>query len=209
MFALDMIRKYRRNQYMKQIIPYIDNYGGSILDSGFGVDLRQPKKGKKYLSIGSEGVIGGRFIFETEEGYVQIGDRVHIGGSTFISRSKIVVEDDVTIAWGCTIYDHNSHSIYWDERKNDTLQEYKDYHLSGNPIANKDWSNVVTKEIVIKKRAWIGFGVTILKGVTIGEGAVVGAGSVVTKDVPPYTVVGGNPARVIRHIDDTLSVNHA
>ncbi len=209
MFLLDVIRKYRRNQYMKRITPYIDNHGGSILESGFGADLRQPKKGKKYLSIGSQGVIGGQFIFETEEGYVQIGDRVHIGGSTFISRSRIIIEDDVTIAWGCTIYDHNSHSIYWDERKNDTIQEYKDYRIFGKPIVNKDWSNVVTKEIVIKKRAWIGFGVIILKGVTIGEGAVVGAGSIVTKDVPPYTVVGGNPARVIRRIDDTLSVNHA
>lgn len=186
---------------MKHIMPYIDNCGDSILEPGFHVDLRQPKKGKKYLRIGSQGVIGGNFIFETEEGYVQIGDRVHIGGSTFISRSKIVVEDDVTIAWGCTIYDHNSHSIYWDERKKDTIQEYKDYKMCGNPIANKDWSNVVTKEIVIKKRAWIGLGVTILKGVTIGEGAVVGAGSVVTKDVPPYVVVGGNPAKIVRRIE--------
>lgn len=194
---------------MKQIIPYIDNYGGSILESSFGVDLRQPKKGKKYLSIGYEGVIGGQFIFETEEGYVQIGDRVHIGGSTFISKSRIIIEDDVTIAWGCTIYDHNSHSIYWDERKNDTIQEYKDYKMCGNPIVNKDWSNVITKEIVIKKKAWIGLGVTILKGVTIGEGAVVGAGSVVTKDVPPYTIVGGNPARVVRCIDGNRSMSHS
>ena len=201
MYVLDLLRKYRRKKYLGEIMPYIDNHGDSILEPSFHVDLRQPKKGKKYLSIGSQGVIGGNFIFETEEGYVQIGDRVHIGGSTFISRSKIVVEDDVTIAWGCTIYDHNSHSIYWDERKNDTLQEYKDYHLSGNPIANKDWSNVVTKEIVIKKRVWIGFGVTILKGVTIGEGAVVGAGSVVTKDVPPYTIARGNPAQVIKKIE--------
>lgn len=193
---------------MKQIIPYIDNYGGSILESNFGVDLRQPKKGKKYLSIGHEGVIGGQFIFETEEGYVQIGDRVHIGGSTFISRSGIIIEDDVTIAWGCTIYDHNSHSIYWDERKNDTIQEYEDYKMCGNPIVNKDWSNVITKEIVIKKKAWIGLGVTILKGVTIGEGAVVGAGSVVTKDVPPYAIVGGNPAKVMRYIASNRSMEH-
>jgi len=52
--------------------------------------------------------------------------------------------------------------------------------------------------IMIHNRAWIGSRVVILKGVTIGEGAVVAAGSVVTRDVQPFTIVGGNPARVIR-----------
>lgn len=204
MFALDMIRKYRKDQYMKKISPYVENLGKSIYEDSFYVELRQPKEGKKYLCVGSEGIIGGRFIFETEEGYIQIGNRVHIGGSTFISRRRIIIEDDVTIAWGCTIYDHNSHSVHWAERKNDTLQEYKDFLESGNLIKNKDWSNVISKEIIIKRRAWIGFGVTILKGVTIGEGAVIGAGSVVTKDVPSYTVVGGNPAMVMRNINEDL-----
>ena len=56
------------------------------------------------------------------------------------------------------------------------------------------WSEINTKEIIIKNNAWIGMRSIILKGVTIGEGAIVAAGSVVTKDVPPYTLVAGNPA---------------
>jgi acetyltransferase-like isoleucine patch superfamily enzyme len=56
------------------------------------------------------------------------------------------------------------------------------------------------KPVKINDRVWIGFNSIILKGVTIGEGGIVGAGSVVTKDVPPYTIVAGNPARVIREI---------
>lgn len=200
MHILNAIKKYKKYQYMKRIKPYFDNYGNSILEPGFGMDLRAPQKGKTYLRIGSQGIIGGNFIFETEDGYVQIGDRVHIGASTFISRKSIIIGDDVTIAWGCTIYDHNSHSIHWNERKYDTVQEYEDYKMYGNAIANKDWSKVISKEIIIEKKVWIGMNVTILKGVTIGEGAVIAAGSVVTKDVPPYTIVGGNPAKIIKNI---------
>ena len=57
------------------------------------------------------------------------------------------------------------------------------------------------KPIVVKKSSWIGAGSTIMGGVTIGEHAVVAAGSVVTKDVEPYTIVGGNPAKPIRKIE--------
>lgn len=198
----NIIRKYRRNKHLKEITPYIQMSADSIYGTDFYVDLRNPQNGRKYMDIGSNGLISGSFIFETEEGYISIGNRVHIGGGNhFISRTRITIEDDVTIGWNCTIYDHNSHSIYWDERKNDTLQEYEDYCRYGDMIRNKDWSHVVSKEIRICKKAWIGFGVTILKGVTIGEGAVVGAQSVVTKDVPPYTVVGGNPAVVLKRIE--------
>ena len=67
-------------------------------------------------------------------------------------------------------------------------------------VINKDWSNVKTVQIIVEDKVWIGFGVTILKGVKIGEGAVIGAKSVVTRDVKPWTVVAGNPARLIKTI---------
>ncbi len=59
-----------------------------------------------------------------------------------------------------------------------------------------------TAPITVEDRVWIGANAVVLQGVTIGEGAVVAAGSVVTKDVAPYTLVGGLPARVIRALDD-------
>lgn len=97
--------------------------------------------------------------------------------------------DDVVISWGVTIVDHNSHSVDAEERLAD-VTDWKNGH--------KDWANVTIAPVTIKARAWIGFNAIVLKGVTIGEGAVVAAGAVVTKDVPPYSVAAGNPARVIR-----------
>jgi len=62
-------------------------------------------------------------------------------------------------------------------------------------------------DIVVGDDAWIGFGSLILSGVTIGQGAVVAAGSVVTKDVPPYAIVGGVPARVIKYRFDKDTID--
>jgi len=74
---------------------------------------------------------------------------------------------------------------------------------SGHPIApSKRRAFVTAKPIVIERNVWVAAGATIIGGVTVGENSVVAAGSVVTRDVPPNTLVGGNPARVIRSIAD-------
>jgi acetyltransferase-like isoleucine patch superfamily enzyme len=136
-------------------------------------------------------MLGARIVFDRPSGMLVVGDRSFIGDSLLVIAERIEIGDDVLISWGCTIVDHNSHSIYFSERKDD-VREWKN--------GNKSWSHVRVSPITICDKAWLGFGVIVMKGVTVGEGAIVGAGSVVTKDVPPWSVVGGNPARVIREI---------
>ncbi|WP_369813950.1 DapH/DapD/GlmU-related protein [Flavobacterium sp. KJJ] len=108
------------------------------------------------------------------------------------------------MAWGTFVYDHNSHSLDYKERQNDILQQLSDYREGKFFTENKNWDVVDSKPIKICSNAWIGMNCIILKGVTIGEGAIVGAGSVVTKDVPAWTVVGGNPAVVIKKLEGEL-----
>lgn len=157
---------------------------------------------RKYVFIGEKCLIKAEFIFESLNGIIKIGNNVHLGQVRFISRTSIIIGNDVTMAWGITIYDHDSHSVYWSNRKNDNNQCYHDYKKFNNKVINKKWDSVVSKPIVINDKVWIGFDVTILKGVNIGEGAIIGAKSVVTKDVPAWTIVAGNPAVIVKKINE-------
>lgn len=157
-------------------------------------------KGK--LQLGAECMVGCAFIFESDQGAISIGERTFInGGTQLISRTGISIGNDVTIAWGCTIYDHNSHSLSFAERRNDIRRQIDDHKNGKNFIASKDWSTVKSAPIIIQNDAWIGFNVIILSGVTIGEGAIVGAGSVVRENVEPWTIVAGNPAVFLKRIE--------
>lgn len=155
---------------------------------------------KNIVSIGSDSFLTCNIFIENNIGKVKIGNRTYIGSSSIICAHKIVIGDDVLISWGCTIVDNNAHSLISTQRSNDVAMAKRNYeNKETHSNLNKDWSVVDSKPIIIKDKAWIGFNSIILKGVTIGEGAVVAAGSVVTKDVPDYAIVAGNPAMVIKY----------
>ena len=140
------------------------------------------------LSIGDGSVIEANIVSERDGAEILIGSNTFIGGSLIACATRIEVGDDVLIAWGCSIVDHNSQAIAWNKRRDDV----KDWRRG-----KKDWKDVITKPVKIGNKSWLGFNVAVLKGVEIGEGAVVAAASVVTKSVPAWTVVAGNPAAPI------------
>jgi acetyltransferase-like isoleucine patch superfamily enzyme len=144
-----------------------------------------------HISIGDESLIHANLIFEANGGEIRIGSRTLIGRSTLICYRSLTIGDDVLMSWGITVVDHDSHSLIWENRRDDVREWAK---------GRKDWQHVARAPVTIADKAWIGFNVIILKGVTIGEGAVVGAGSVVTRDIPPYSLAAGCPAKVIRSL---------
>ncbi|NJE42896.1 acyltransferase [Thermococcus sp. GR6] len=113
----------------------------------------------------------------------RIGKHVYIGPNVvidFLYPEQVEIEDYVSIGMNTMIFAHANPT---------------------NSIELKlNFYPRIVKKTKIKRGAWIAPGCIILPGVTIGENSVVGAGSVVTKDVPPYTVVAGNPAKVIKHL---------
>lgn len=113
---------------------------------------------------------------------IRFGRRIFINqGLTCVARGGIVIEDDVMIGPNVSLLTVN-HDL-------------------------KDHWRLYASPIVLKRNCWIGAGASIIPGVVVGENAVVAAAAVVTKDVPPDTVVAGNPAKVIKRIErgDTMS----
>jgi acetyltransferase-like isoleucine patch superfamily enzyme len=198
MILIELIRKIRKKQDQKLLKAYSD-IPSSAVNRGIKLRLDVPEN-RNYLKIGERSIVAGNFIFESKDGLITIGNDCFIGGSTFISHSSITIGDHVTIAWGSTVYDHDSHSLDYLDRRKDIEDEYRDITNGKNFIAHKDWSNVRTAPIVIDDDAWIGMNCIILKGVHIGRGAVVGGGSIVTHDVPAWTVVAGNPAKIVKKL---------
>ncbi len=120
--------------------------------------------------------------------FVEIQKNAKIGKHCKISTHAFICEG-VTIDDECFI---GHHVVFINDR----------YPKAANPDGSlqtdADWTVIPTR---VERRASIGSGAVILCGVMIGQGAIVGAGSVVTKDVPPFTIVAGNPARVLRTIN--------
>ena len=112
----------------------------------------------------------------------KIGQRCKISSHTFVCEG-VTIEDEVFVGHGVTFI-------------NDMFPRAT---AGGKLQTEADWA---CESTLVKRGASIGSGVTILGGVTIGEGAIVGAGSVVTRDVPAGTIVAGNPARVLRKVEE-------
>lgn len=178
--------------------PRID-YESGILSKSFRVHFFC-KNSNARVKIGKDCILKNEIIFEGLNGKVSIGEKTFINKDTKImSINNVKIGNFVTMSFGVMIYDHDSHSLDYRERQNDINKILETSSLS-NDIENKNWAFVKSAPVVIEDNVWIGFQAAILKGVTIGEGAIVAAKAVVTKNVPAWSVVAGNPARVVKEI---------
>lgn len=147
----------------------------------------------KNIMIGKNCMIRG-LISTCGNGTIIIGDRSYVGGGARIgSVHSIKIGNDVIIAGNTHIYDNNNHPTDPTERLKMTQ--------SGDFFGELwSWKKADNKPIVIEDNVWVGEQCVILKGVKIGKGAIVGCNSVVTHDVPEYTIVAGNPAKVVKYL---------
>jgi acetyltransferase-like isoleucine patch superfamily enzyme len=154
------------------------------------VKLGQGVKLSKFINlygcqIGDETKIG---AFVEIQKNSSVGRRCKVSSHTFVCEG-VTIEDNVFIGHGVTFI-------------NDSYPRATT--ADGEIQTEKDWRVETT---VVKRGASIGSGSTILSKIVIGENAIVGAGSVVTRDVPANTIVAGNPAKVLRSIENPTKVN--
>jgi acetyltransferase-like isoleucine patch superfamily enzyme len=160
----------------------MNSYLSITPDVRLGVNVKLSQFINLYgCEVGDETKIG---AFVEVQKNATIGKRCKISSHTFICEG-VTIEDNVFIGHGVTFI-------------NDL---YPRATADGRLQTEADWK---VEPTVVKKGASVGSGSTILANVTIGEDAIVGAGSVVTKDVPPKSIVAGNPARILRYVEKTM-----
>jgi acetyltransferase-like isoleucine patch superfamily enzyme len=144
------------------------------------------------IAIGKRSHIQGELLV-FPHGRIVVGDWCYIGeGSRIWSAASIVMGDRVLVSHSVNIFDNLTHPTKAAER-----------HEQARLILTKGHPRELSlgeKPVTIHDDAWIGAGAFVLRGVTLGQGAIVAAGAVVTKDVPPFSIVAGNPATLIREL---------
>lgn len=154
---------------------------------------------KKAIQINSGSCIRGGIYLQNssqEKNFpqIEIGRNFYFGGGSIIGIiDKISIGNNVIISNYVHIYDNNNHPTSPKKRLEMSM---------GNDFFGDlwKWKESEHSPIVIQDNVWIGEYCSILKGVTIGEGSIIGCRSVVTKDVPAYSIVAGNPARVVKRL---------
>ena len=152
--------------------------------------IKNNSREKKSIEIGENTFVRGELIVYDYGGRIKIGNDCFVGqGSRIWSSSKITIGNRVLISHNVNIHDNNSHPL-------NAIERHKHYkHIMSKGLNLQISLN--EKDIVIEDDVWIGFNSTILKGVKIGKGAIIGSNTVVTKDVPEYSVLVGNPGKIL------------
>ncbi|KAF5050111.1 2,3,4,5-tetrahydropyridine-2,6-dicarboxylate N-acetyltransferase [anaerobic digester metagenome] len=173
----------------------IDNIGCNVVDE------------KKYLTMGVGCSISPQvFVDHIEGGYIHIGDNVALrfGVQLYPYGGNIAISNNVMIGAYSVVFGHGNISI----GENTIIASHvviipanHRFNALDVPICHQ---GISAKGIQIGENVWIGAHAVILDGVTIGTGAIVAAGAVVNRDVPPYSIVGGVPATVIKHRAESL-----
>ncbi len=148
------------------------------------------------VSIGHAATVYLGTMFDLgEHARVRVGRFALVNGAWIICDAEVEIGDYALISWNVVLMD--TYRLPPDARRRRGA-----LHRAPTLPSRRPYAPVQAKPLRIERNVWIGFDCCVLPGVTIGEGSVIGARSVVTESIPAYSVAAGNPARVIRRIQE-------
>jgi acetyltransferase-like isoleucine patch superfamily enzyme len=160
---------------------------------GSSARIRNARRDSNKIIVGRHTHVLGELFTFAHGGEIILGEWCYVGaGSRIWSASSIIVGDRVLISHSVNIFDSLTHPLRAAERHEQVRQIFQGGHPREIFLDEKP--------VRIHDDAWVGAGAIVLRGVTVGKASIVAAGSVVTRDVPSYSIVAGNPAVVVREL---------
>jgi len=185
-----------------------DWFPGHLPDNILLEEMSYPDTNYSFASFFSEKPVGfklgfasgnyGHCLFNTgKNGEIRIGKYCTMQCVRFVSNECIEIYDHCMISWGVTITDS------WFVNDTITTAMKRKMLENASQSTHRHLEFIKPQTVTIHENVWIGFEAVILPGVTIGRGSIIGAKTIVDKDIPPYSVVVGNPARVVKQLEAT------
>jgi len=166
------------------------------IDSSFGFAAFNSQN-KVAMQMGHACSCYDRSTFVTSgTGKIKIGDYSFVNGCTIICSDHITLGKYVMVAWGAVIYDNYLASDLNSKERSEILS-------NNSMLENREMPFSGSSPITIEDNVWIGFDAVVKPGTTIGRGSIIGSKSVVSGIIPPYSVVVGNPGRIIKKLEPT------
>jgi acetyltransferase-like isoleucine patch superfamily enzyme len=191
---MDHLQEHEPSRYAERLVRERGSFASSAI-IGESARVRSVST-PDHVQVADYSYIDGEILLLTPEARCTLGRYCFLGRESRLwTQSRILIGDFVLIAPRVDIFDNDSHPLDAVTRREDAIDQFE----RKQPMR---YDRVASADVIIEDDVWIGTKSTILKGVRIGKGAVIAAASVVTRDVPPYTLVGGNPAREIRQPEE-------
>ena len=195
-----LITKYRKRQHAALIAKF---YREAIIGENFatqvGAQIANESHERDRVVIGNHTTINGSIVCKSKAN-VKVGDYCVLQDFAVLAAlERIEIGNFVGIANYAMVVDNNTHAI--------GVEEWIRHRIRvrpggpGYPGLANGWEMSESAPVIIGDAVWIGASATVLKGIKVGDGAIVARGSMVTKDVPAYSIVAGNPARVVKQMD--------